>query len=407
MTIERLSEKAAAYLNRLCVEIPTRRVGSDGNHAATDFFAATLASFGFETQRPDFDCIDWTQDGATLTVDGDSIEVLVSPYSLGGRASAALMVASTVEELVSADASGKILLLCGDIAKEQLMPKDFPFYNPEEHQRIVRLLETKQPQAIVAATSQDPQLAGALCPFPLIEDGDFDIPSVYMTDDEGSRLAKHAGKQVSLDIRAYRTPARGCNVVGRRGARPDRRAVVTAHIDAKDGTPGALDDGGGTVVLLLLAELLADYVGRLGIEIVAMNGEDYYSAPGEKRFVSDNAGRFDEIVLGINLDGVGYCEGSTAYSLYDCPPDIAAAIRQTFSAHGELIEGEPWFQGDHALFVLNQRPALALAPERFMDLLHTVAHTPKDSPEIVDTAKLVEIACALHDLLLRLDQLVG
>ena len=33
-----------------------------------------------------------------------------------------------------------------------------------------------------------------------------------------------------------------------------------------------------TCLLLLLAEMLQDYRGKLGIEIVAFNGEDYYSA---------------------------------------------------------------------------------------------------------------------------------
>lgn len=36
-------------------------------------------------------------------------------------------------------------------------------------------------------------MMGALYPFPLFEDGDFDIPSVYMTDVEGERLAAYAG----------------------------------------------------------------------------------------------------------------------------------------------------------------------------------------------------------------------
>jgi len=41
-----------------------------------------------------------------------------------------------------------------------------------------------------------------------------------------------------------------------------------------------------------------------------------------------------------------------------------------------------------------------------MELLANVAHTPKDHPRIVDTAKLVDIASALHDLLLCLNQLM-
>ena len=401
-----LSEKAETYLRRLCLEIPGRRVGSEGNRTATDFFAGIVASFGFETESPEFDCIDWTQDGAHLSVDGTPFEAFVSPYSLGCHVITPLVVASTVEELEAAEVSNEIILLRGDIAKEQLMPKNFPFYNPDEHKRIIQLLETKKPRAIIAATSRDVALAGAVYPFPLIEDGDFDIPSVYMTEDEGSRLAERAGKRISLESRANRIPARGCNVIARKGANPNRRTVLFAHIDAKDGTPGAIDNATGVIVLLLLAELLADYSGDLGIEIVALNGEDYYSSPGEQQYLTINAGRFAEIILGINLDGVGYYRGNTAYSLYDCPSDIAGTIHEVFSAHNGLVEGERWYQGDHGLFLMNQRPALALTSDRFTELWTEIAHTPKDSPEIVDTTRLVNVAVALRDLLLHLDQLL-
>ena len=391
-------------MRRLCLEIPSRRVGSKGNQAATDFFAGIVAYFGFETESPEFDCIDWSHDGVHLTVDGSPFEALASPYSLGCHVSAPLIVASTVEELEATEVSNEIILLRGDIAREQLMPKNFPFYNPDHHKRIIQLLEIKRPRAIIAATSRDMEMVGSMYPFPLFEDGDFDIPSVYMTEEEGNRLAEHVGKEISLESRANRIPAKGCNVIARKGANPNRRVVLFAHLDARIGTPGANDNASGVIVLLLLAELLADYHGNLGIELVAMNGEDYYSNPGEQQYLTINEGRFDEIVLGINLDDVGYHKGNVAYSLYDCPPDIASSIHKVFSVYKDLVEGEPWYQGDHGLFLLNQRPALAITSELLLELMAEITHTPKDRPEIVDTAKLVSVALALRDLLLHLDR---
>ena len=397
-------EKAEAYLRRLCLEIPSRRVGSAGNQAATDFFASVVASFGFQTESPAFDCMDWTCEGVHLTVGGAPFEAFASPYSLGCQVNAPLAVVSTDDELEAADISHKIVLLRGDIAKEQLMPKNFPFYNPDRHQRIIQLLETKKPRAIIAATARDWEMVGSMYPFPLIEDGDFDIPSVYMTDEEGHRLAEHAGKEIILESRAKRIPAKGCNVIARKGADPHRRVVLFAHIDARMGTPGASDNASGVVVLLLLAELLADYCGHLAIEMVAMNGEDYYCNPGEQQYLRINAGRFDEIVLGINLDDIGYVRGNTAYSLYDCPSELASLIHSVFSAHESMVEGEPWYQGDHGLFLINQTPALAVTAELLTELMANITHTPQDTPEIVDATKLVNAAHALRDLLLHLDQ---
>ncbi|MGD9146762.1 MAG: M28 family peptidase [Anaerolineae bacterium] len=401
-----LTEKAGMLLHSLCLELPGRRVGRPGNRAATEFFAQTIASFGFDTQCPEFECLDWTQGGAHLTLEGEPFAVLPSPYTLGCRARAPLAVVSTIEELEAIDALDKILLVQGDLAKEQLMPKNFHFYNPDHHKQIVRLLETRAPRAIVAATSRNPELAGGMYPFPLIVDGDFDIPSVYMTDQEGERLASYAGRELTLEIEAERIPATGCNVIARKGDPAPGRAVICAHIDAKDGTPGALDNGTGVVILLLLAELMAGYTGDLGLEIVALNGEDHYSAAGEVQYISHNRDRFSEIVLAINLDLAGYREGQTAYSLYGCPDEIATAIRRAFSSREDTVEGEPWYQSDHSIFIQNQVPAMAITSDRLMELSTHVTHTDKDRPELVDLAKLESITRALRDLLLDLDRIL-
>ena len=403
MTSSPLVEKAEMYLQKLCIDIPSRRVGSKGNRAATGFFADTVESFGFQVDTPTFRCMDWAEEGAQLTADTASFDALVSPYSLGCHVRAPLTAISTVDELERADVAGEILLLHGDIASEPFMPKNFPFYNPAEHRKIIALLEKKQPEAIVAATSRNPEMAGAVYPFPLFEDGDFDIPSVYMTQEEGERLVNHAGERVRLEIRAHRRPAEGVNVIARKGRNPQRRVVVFAHIDAKDGTPGAVDNATGTIVLLLLAEELTDYQGERGLEIVALNGEDYYSSPGQQLYLSRNEGKFEEIVFGINLDGVGYHQGKTAYSLYNYPPTLTDVVEETFSSYEGLIEGEPWYQGDHSILLMNGVSALAMTSEHVHALLNDIVHTPKDRPEIVDAEKLVHIASALRELLLKIN----
>jgi len=402
VTKDRLSEKAKTYLHRLCVEIPNRRVGSEGNQLATELFAHTASNFGFQTQTPEFECIDWMTRGARLEVECDRFEVFPSPYSLGCQVAAPITTTSAIEELDVLECSGNILLLRGEIAKEQIMPKNFPFYNPEHHQRLIQTLEEKKPQAIVAATSRDVVMVGSQYPFPLFEDGDFDIPSFFMTEEEGAKLARCAGKLASLRSDSKRIPSRGCNVIASKGSDPGQRVVLFAHIDTRMGTPGANDNASGIIVLLLLAELLADHSGKLGIELVAMNGEDYFSSPGEKQYLDINQDRFEEILLGINLDDVAYHKGKVAYSLYDCPIPIAEKIRTTFSNYDDLVEGEAWYQGDHGLFLMNHVPALAITSELMTELMATITHTPKDTLEIVDPAKMVSIAQALKELFLKI-----
>jgi aminopeptidase YwaD len=224
-----------------------------------------------------------------------------------------------------------------------------------------------------------------------------------MTDKEGDRLLKFAGRKVTLESRATRIPSTGCNVIGRKGANPERRVVFFAHIDAKRGTPGAIDNATGVVILMLLADLLADYNGELGIEIVALNGEDYYAASGEILWVQSNQGRFEQIVLGINMDGVGYREGNTAYSLYDLPNGLAELVRDALSGVPNLVEGQPWYQSDHSLFIQNGRPAVAFTSDAFDMLWTEIAHTHKDRPEIIDQARLVDVALALKEVIYGLE----
>lgn len=403
MSTKELSKKAKGYLQRLCIDIPTRRVGSDGNRQATDFFGGLMGSMGYDVEYPEFDCIDWTEEGTSLSVGGRTFQANVSPYSLGCLLSAPLAVVSSLEELETSEITGQVVLLRGEITKEQLMPKFFPFYNPAEHKYLIQILEVKSPAAIIAATTKDPYLAGGLSPFPLIEDGDFHIPSVYMTAEEGERLQKHVGETVSLDISATRIPSGGCNVLARTSWSGEGRIVFTAHIDSKMNTPGALDNATGVAILLLTAELLVNWRGRDRLEFVAINGEDYYSAPGEILYLEQNQDTFDDILLNINIDGVGFHKGKTAYSFYECPEEIKRQASKTFSAHKSLIEGDVWYSGDHMVFALNNVPALALTSEHGMKGLAEVSHTPKDKPGLVDSAKLVKVAYALRHLIIDLD----
>jgi aminopeptidase YwaD len=403
MNSESLTSKASRYLQELCVKISSRRVGSQGNQDATAFFKNVLQKFNFRGESQPFACIDLRLGEIHLSAGGQDFEAFISPYTLACDVKAELVVAATVDELVAADARGKILLLRGEIAKEQLMPKNFVFYNPEEHQRIYRLLEEKKPAAVISATTRNPELAGAVYPFPMFEDGDFDIPSAYMTDAEGEKLASFAGSLVSLKMDAERIPSTAENISAIKGNTADKRIVVCAHIDAKAGSPGAVDNGGGTVVLMLLAEMLGEYQGEGTIEILALNGEDYYSVGGQMEYLRKHQGRMDQINLAINLDGVGFTGHPTGLSFYDCPDKYQRDALVTMGKHSGIEVMQPWFQGDHMVFVMNSVPAMALITTGFMQMETEIAHTLKDNVDMVDVKLLVEVAQFLFETITSLN----
>ncbi len=399
MSEKRHLANARSYLSTLCNVKPNRQVGSPGNRAATKFLEQTIEPWVHTIDASPFPCLDFHDSGSSLTLRDESFEVHVSPYSVGCDVTAELATVSTVEELEECVCESKILLMKGALCVEQLMPKNFVFYNPDHHKRVYALLEEKQPAAIITATGKNPDMVGALYPFPVIEDGDFDIPSVYCTDTVGERIAEETGNALRLKIDARRPPATANNVIARRNPEAREKIVVCAHIDAYGDAPGASDDASGIVVQLLLAEMLEAYSGPMGIEIVAFNGEDHYSAAGQMDYLHRYGDKLEKVLIAINVDDVGYVHGKTAYSFYECPDEIETKAETAFGGYSGLIQGDQWYQGDHMVFVQSGKAALAMTSERMSELMATVTHTARDVPEIVDCARLVEVAQALRTLI--------
>lgn len=381
--------KASGYLSTLCTIIGDRSVGSSGNIEATDFFEKTMSSFGWEIEKDKLDVMDWDSGQTEVLAGDESFEAMTSPYSKGCAVETELVCISDVENLEKTDLNGKAVLLHGEIAREQLMPKNFVFYNPEKHQRIVSLLEKSGAAVIICATGRNSALAGGVYPFPLIEDGDFDIPSVYMTDKEGWRLMEFEGRTARITSSAGRRRSEAFNITAFKRKQESRRIVITAHIDAKKGTPGAIDNATGVAILLLLGELLRDYSGSYQLEISAFNGEDYYAVPGQMEFIRKNEGKFGDIALNINIDGAGYIEGDTAFSFYGVPDEVHNTVQEIIAGYKDVSIGPEWPQGDHSIFVQYGVPAVAVSSMWLTTNMEnqSITHTSKDSPEIVDSGK--------------------
>lgn len=404
MDKQTLTEKAKTHLQVLCTEIGERRVGSEENRKATAYAKKILEAAGWETEATELQVIDWKTDGASLTCNGESFEVFASHYSLGCAVKGELLAIDTIAKLEKATIKDKIILLYGEIASEQIAPKKFPFWNPEEHQHLVSVLEKGNPKALICATERNSAVAGGVYPFPLFEDGDFDIPSVYMKDTEGEKLLAHAGETVELISKAERIPETAFNVIGRNNTQTKGKIVISAHIDTKIGTTGAIDNGTGVAIVLLLAEILKDYNGKHPIELVIFNGEDYYGAPGQVKYIEQNAGGFGDILMNINIDGAGYNEGLSCFSAFELPDDVQHALQTVLSTTPELVEGLPWYQGDHSIFLQNGCPAIAVSSQWFIENMECqeITHTPKDNLSIVNYERVAECVLGIAGIVHKL-----
>jgi aminopeptidase YwaD len=394
--------RASATVANLCSAIPDRRPGSRGNAEATSYLADLLSQAGWPVEQREFPCVDWRTDGGSLTVDGSPVAVTPSPYGCGVSAVGPLRILRKHEDLERQDLAGAVVVLDGELASEPLTPKEYPFYGSEEHAAMINALESAAPAAVIAVTGRYPALCGALDPFPLIEDGDFAIPTGNIRPDESGPILDRDGQLARIEMRSERWVSTAHNIVAARGPRVGR-ITVAAHIDTKPGTPGAVDNAAGVAVLVLLAELLSPRrhpTLSVGLELLVVNGEDHYAAPGEVAWLSDNRGGLEEIALFVNIDGAGYRDGRTSYSTYNVADTVQSRIDLAFRDRPDLLPGPQWYQSDHAIFAMQGRPALAFTTEYVEEMLETLFHAPTDTPDKVDASLVVGIAAALETMVL-------
>jgi aminopeptidase YwaD len=380
-------------LSALCDQYSDRHVGGPGNRAANDLFAEQVSAAGFTVERISFEAAEWVSGEAWLDLSDRREPLHAGPFSPTFSAGAQLVCIETVTELEALDAPGAIVLLHGEIAAEQLTPRRYPFYNTDAHKRILAALDRAWPAAVIAATDRTP-MAAALCPFPLFEDSDLGHPSAFLHARDGERLLAHAGEFVRLhiDSLARNVPAEQVVARKRGAASGGRRIVVSAHIDSRYGTPGALDNAGGVCVLLALADLLGEVVPAVDVELVPFNGEDDFAAPGEMAYLGRADADLDKIALVINIDAVGRRGDYTAVSFYGCPDDIREAALSAAATFPCIAEGPEWPMSDHMIFAMRGIPAIAVTSTGLTDIAATVAHTVNDVPALVDPTLIDDAA---------------
>ncbi len=358
------------HMRMLCETIGARPTGSSANKSAVDYAADVLRQCGLDVKLQEFECMDWPDGGATLRVDGQAVPVEASEYSLPCEVEAELVCVGSAEALQSAELNGRIAVLYGELCKEPLMPKNFEFYNPDEHKRIIALLEEKAPAAVVTATPTKDHI---------IQDGDFNIPCAVVSADTLGVFTESTGGRAKLIINAERVPAKAHNVIASYGA-ATIRICLAAHIDTKPATPGALDNASGVAALLTFAETVSEKQYPFPIEIVLFNGEDYYSTPGEAAFMGSLS---LEYLLAVNVDGVGLKDSAASVSFYSCAPEMESRIMKRAEATG-IEKIEPWPMGDHMLFASCGIPTLAITASDIFGLMGSVLHSPEDNMERID-----------------------
>ena len=315
-----------------------------------------------------------------------------SPFSRPFNGSGEVIAIRSIDDLREKDIRDKITILSGDIAKEPLMPKNFPFYYPDYHAEIIDLLETKKPKALIAGTGDHPILKGLDC-FTLFEDCNFIIPVVFTTIKEAEEIIKN-NSRVSLTINSRvieNVKSRQLTASRKSGEESADKIIICAHMDTKYGTPGALDNAGGVTVLLKTMEILKDSCFHYDVDFVPFNGEEYPEVSGQLKYLDSIGQDISKIKLAINIDGAGHKDGSIAYSTYNFNTDLQKLIETPAESYG-LEKGPQWVEGDHSMFVMQGIPSIAITSTNMFYAVTGTAHTEYDTEDLVSCVNLDKAA---------------
>ena len=393
---DRSSAIIRADVERLCAP-GDRDLGTKRNRDATDYVAERLRQTGLKVETLEFEVPEWRYGHASVKTGDLELSAHPGPFSPSLEGEGPLVVIRTADEISAVGVPGTVLLLCGEIASTQFTPRGYPFYSNPDHAAILDALEAKRPLAVLSATDKDP-MTGAMSPFPLIEDVRFTVPSAYMSAEKGAELSRHVGDVVAVSIVSEVRASTGVQPVGRRAGTREGRIVVSAHIDSKPGSPGAIDNAAGVAVLLAVASLVRDVELDSAIEFVPFNGEDHVLAPGELSWLAANEDLSD-IGLVINIDAPGLIGAPSAYSLYGVDEATAAIAASLSDDNEDVVEGTPWPASDHMIFAMRGIPAIAVTTADFATGASEVFHTPADAPEAVDYDLLASAARFVADLI--------
>lgn len=381
--------RAEEVCRKLCSSIGARPVGTAANNEAGLYLLSLAEQWNYEIASLAFECQEWRYEPSTLY----NIPIHPGPFSPPLQGHFEVTVVETLTDLRERQLTDRIVVMRREAAAEPLMPKDFPFYYPEEHKEVIELLQAKGPAGIVAFTGQHP-LCG-LSPFPLFEDGNLGIPNAFAAE-----AAERLPAQVEIDLRSQAYSSSGRQLVFTRRGTSHKRVVLCAHMDTKYDTPGALDNAAGVAVLMAVMDELKDTALPCAVEFVPFNGEEYFGVPGQLSYLGAQSAGTQPPHLVINIDGLGHRDSQNAVSLYNFDEAAAARTRELVAADESAEMGEPWIAGDHSMFAFQGIPCVAVTSSNLMETVVGLTHTPADTIENLDF-RLLDSAAALIVKLLQ------
>ena len=294
--------------SELCVERP---LGSKGNNDVIDLLYCAFNELGYQCIDLPFNCIVWHSDYSFIEQNNNKTTIFPSPFSKELKGNFSLKYVSTLNELQNIKEYYGILVFNNELSKNSIFPKNFPFYFPDEDKTMYEKIEKINPKGIIAISGQDP--VSGLNPFPIFEDVNFEIPTAYVSSLEG--VSENSDITIEINSKKYKQKSK--QIIFRREGLSKDIILITAHMDTKYFTQGAIDNAGGLFALYETAEIIKDKSFDHTIEIVPFNGEDSPEVSGELAYLNYLAENNYKTSTVINIDGAGHIGSKNMFSFFN------------------------------------------------------------------------------------------
>jgi len=366
--------------NDLCIERP---LGTLGNDTVLRLLKKSFSDFQYKTIELSIECTVWNSGDSYIEQNG-KFKIFPSPFSLSLSGNFPVKCISNITELKSIKEFNGILIFTDELAKEAFMPKDFPFYFPDEHREVYKIIEEINPNGILAVTGKD--TSSGLNPFPLFEDSNMEIPSAFVANIN----AIDRTKSIYIKIDSGRKKAKSKQLIFRKEGNEKEIILISAHMDSKYFTNGALDNASGVFALYETAKILGN--NKYTIEFVPFNGEESPESSGQLAYLQYLQENNYIIKSVINLDSPGHIGSENAFSFYNYDESAKAELIKK----NNLKEGEQWYSGDHGIFVFQEIPCIAITSSDLFEKSIHLTHTRKDTPEKIDIKLLKELGNTIN-----------
>lgn len=135
------------------------------------------------------------------------------------------------------------------------------------------------------------------------------IPAMVLGQDEGEELISliKAGKvNTEFKIDAFNGKRKVTNVraIKKGVEKPKEKIVIYGHRDTV-GTPGANDNGSGTVVMLEIARVLKNIELAKTVELISLSAEEHLGSEGSIAYLKRHKDSLNQIQASIELDMIG------------------------------------------------------------------------------------------------------